>query len=71
MKLDFTEFDKLFKCENEMNSTKPNIKNDRLDRIKAEIEKAKEVYGIHQENIKISETLQAEILKGVKNKEEL
>lgn len=72
--VDLSPLDKIRKNNNEVNEGKisPIDEKDKYtNKLKKDILEAKKVYSIHQDNIRISETLQAEILKGVKNNEEI
>lgn len=72
--IDLTLLNKIRKKDNEIDDGKISYvdeNNKHTDKLKIDILKAKEVYAIHQDNIRISETLQAEILKGINNKEDI
>jgi len=68
VKLDFTVLDQI-----KSNSVKDDFREENKEfiRMQEDKEKEKEVYRIHQENRRKSEVLQSEILKGLKNGEEI
>jgi len=70
MDLDFSKLDNIKKDSAKEDFREKEI-NKVFDKRQEEINKAREVYRKHQENIRKSEVLQSEILKGLREKEDI